>query len=230
MTQRISFVLFAVLFVSVSVIAQTSPEPRSTPAPAVQPTPKPTATEKVTIKTNVTKEQYADLLKKVKAGDMSVDFALLRLAYTATTDYSPYGGAELRSQMATQFRAGSFDDTIKTANKMLETNYVDLHAHYWAALAYSELNKTKEAESHKAVLSKLMSAIQQNDGLSAKTAMLSIGIAEQYFVMSIMGFERQSKALVQEDGSVFDVHTSYNKETKETRKFYFNIDKVFGKF
>jgi len=230
MMQRISFVLFAVLFVSVSLIAQTSPEVKPTPAPAVQPTPKSSATDKVTIKTKVTKEQYADLLKKVKAGDMSIDFALLRLAFTETKDYSPYGGGELRSEMASQFRAGNFDDAIKTANKMLETNYVDLHAHYWASLAYSELKKAKEADAHKSMLSKLVSAIQQNDGLSAKNAMISIGIAEQYFVMSVMGFDRQSKALVQEDGSIFDVHTSYNKETKETRKFFFNIDKVFGKF
>jgi hypothetical protein len=75
-----------------------------------------------------------------------------------------------------------------------------------------------------------MDAILVNDGLTAKTGMISIGISEQYFVMSYLGFKQQMKALTREEGSIFDVHTSYNEETKETRKFYFNIDKVFGRF
>jgi hypothetical protein len=59
--------------------------------------------------------------------------------------------------------------------------------------------------------------------------MISIGISEQYFVMNYMGFGRGSKALVRNGGSIFDVHTVENPRTGETRKFYFNIDKVFGR-
>lgn len=112
---------------------------------------------------------------------------------------------------------------------MLKTNYCDLHSHYAAAIANRELGYQDEVDFHNAVFKGLMDAILVNDGKTAKTGMISIGIAEQYFVMSYLGFERQSKALTRENGSIFDVHTSYNAETKETRKFYFNIDKVFGR-
>jgi hypothetical protein len=178
----------------------------------------------------LTARDYEDLLDKLKKGDTDVDYARLRLAYTETKDYAPYGGGELRNQMMTALGEKNYKEALKRAEEMLKTNYVDLYAHFTATAAYQNLGKEKESKFHKAVFDGLMNAITQNDGLTAKTAMISIGISEQYFVMGYMGFEKQSKGLTREDGSIFDVHTSYNSETKETRKFYFNIDKVFGKF
>jgi hypothetical protein len=35
---------------------------------------------------------YNDLVAKVKGGDLSVDFKALRIAFTKTKSYSPYGG------------------------------------------------------------------------------------------------------------------------------------------
>ena len=166
----------------------------------------------------------------MKKGDTNIDFVKLRLAYTETEDYSPYGGGEQRGKITKALSAKNYKDALKEAEKMLETNYVDLLAQYAAFIANQELKKDKEAAFHKAVFKGLMDAIFVNDGLTAKTAYISIGISEQYFVMGYLGFERQSKGLVNENGSVFDVHTAYNSDTKETRKFYFNIDRVFGKF
>lgn len=178
----------------------------------------------------LTAKDYEDWLGKLKKGDTTIDFVKLRLAYTETEDYSPYGGSEERGKITKALSAKKYKDALKAAEKMLKTNYVDLLAHYASSIANQELKKEKEAEFHKAVFKGLIDAILINDGLTAKTGMISIGISEQYFVMSYLGFERQSKSLANENGSMFDVHTAYNSETKATRKFYFNIDKVFGKF
>lgn len=185
--------------------------------------------EKITIKTKVTKADYDDLLAKLKKGDTSINFAKMRLAYTETKDYKPYGGGEDRGEMYKAFNEGDDKKALSVATKMLETNYVEIAAHFIAWKANEQLGDKTAAATHQKIYNGLLAAIKENDGLSEKTAMISIGIAEQYFVMGQMGFTRESKALVQKDGSIFDVHTSTNA-AKESRKFYFNIDKVFGRF
>lgn len=211
---------------ALSFIAKAQDKPTE-PANKVEP-----ETAKTEPKTaqKLTAKDYEDLLAKLKAGDMTIDFAKLRLAYTETKNYSPYGGSDTRNEMFKLLNEDKYKDALKIAEKMLETNYVDLHSHFIAAASNKELKNDKQAEFHLNVFKGLMNAITENDGLTAKTAMISIGISEQYFVMSILGFERKMKALTNENGSMFDVHTAENPETKETRKFYFNIDKVFGKF
>ena len=176
----------------------------------------------------LTAQDYENMLAKLKEGDTTINFVDFRLAYTETEDYSPYDGGELRGKMMKAIRNKKYKDALKSSKKMLKTNYCDLHSHYTAYAAYKEMKKEKEATFHKTVLQGLMDAILVNDGLSTKTGIISIGISEQYFVMNLLGFQRKSKALTRENGSTFDVHTAYNKKTKETRKFYFNIDKVFG--
>lgn len=187
-----------------------------------------TATTKKPVNAAAVKE-YEELVKKVKSGDLKVDFARLRMVYTDTPDYSPYGGSEERNAMAKAYRAGEYKKAVDAAQEMLKKNFPDLLAHQILALSYDKLDKAKEAEFHSAVLDAMLEAILKNDGLTAKTGIVAIGISEQYFIMSWLGYERQSKALVQDNGSVFDVHTAYNEKTKDTRKFYFNIDKVFGR-
>lgn len=188
------------------------------------------ADETITIKSKVSKEDYEELLGKIKKGDTAINFAKMRLAYTETKDYSPYGGGPERGDMFKAYREADHKSALAIAKTLLETNYVDVSSHFISWKSNAGLGNKTEAEFHEKVYNGLMAAIQQNDGLSAKTAMISIGISEQYFVMGQMGFSRQSKALTQENGSMFDVHTSVNSSTQETRKFYFNIDKVFGKF
>lgn len=213
--------LFIFMFVLAGVtVAQTSGKTD---------TAKPPVDEKVTIKTKVTKADYDELLAKLKKGDTTINFAKLRLAYTETKDYKPYGGTENRGPMYKAYADGDFKAALSSANKMLETNYVEVAAQYIAWKSNEQLGDKTAAATHQKIYDGLMSAINQNDGLSEKTAIISIGIAEQYFLMGQMGYTRQSKALTQKDGSMFDVHTSANSKG-ETRLFYFNIDKVFGKF
>ena len=166
----------------------------------------------------------------MKKGDTTIDFVKLRLAYTETKDYSPYGGMEERNAMYQALGQKDFKNALKLAEEMLKTNYVDVIGQFVAFSANAELGNTKEAEFHKKVFLGLMDAIAVNDGKTAKTAMISIGISEQYFVMNYFGFPRGNKSLLRENGSIFDVHQVTNPETKENRYFYFNIDKVFGRF
>ncbi len=214
---KLLFIFLFVLTASVTLYAQE---------PTVKNTPKET---KTTTENKLTAKDYEELLAKLKKGDLTIDFVKLRLSYTETKNYSPYGGSDERGKMLKALNEDKFKDALKIAEKMLETNYIDLHSHYTATIANRELKKEKEAAFHDAVFTGLMKAILKNDGLTAETGMISLGISEQYFIMNYFGFERGSKALVRENDSIFDVHSVKNPETNESRKFYFNIDKVFGR-
>lgn len=227
MKKLIVLAFFVTATCALTGFGQTPPKATASPSPS------PTvavAKSKVTVKTVTTAKEYEDMVKKVKGGDLNVDFALMRVAYTYTKDHSPYGGGEERSAMATAFKDKKFDETIKIADKYLIENYVDLHAHYYATLAYLELGKSKESDFHKNVLKRLLDAIWENDGLTPQTGLIALGISEQYFVMSVEGYQQKMKTLESHDGSKYDVHHVENSKSGEQRKIFFNIDKVFGKF
>src|SRR5438132_558402 len=72
------------------------------------------------------KNPYEVLLESVKKSDASVDFKELRLAYTETSAYSPYGGdRESRQAMFAALNAHDYDKTLENAEKILAKNYLD---------------------------------------------------------------------------------------------------------
>jgi outer membrane protein assembly factor BamD (BamD/ComL family) len=217
--KKLSFIF--ILFICVTIGA-TNPLAQDTDPPK----------EKETAKTaKLTAKDYDEMVAKVNRGDMTVDFHQMRLAYTETKQYAPYGGMQERDGMYAAMRSKDYEKALSLAEDRLKQHFVDLNAVYIAALSSKQLSKTTESDFYLKVLKKMMDDILRNgDGLTAKTAIFAIGISEQYFIMSFLGFQRVTKTLERTDGSVFDVHASENPETKETRKFYFNIDKVFGKF
>ncbi|MDQ3800875.1 MAG: DUF4919 domain-containing protein [Acidobacteriota bacterium] len=196
------------------------------------------AAQEKTTATTATAKDYEDLLGKLKKGDTSVDFKKLRFAFTETKNYSPYGNrSEDSSKMLQFYREKNYKEALKSAEKVLETTYVDLNAHFVAALSSNETGNAEKAEFHKKVyLGLINSIIEGRDGKSAKTAFEVIYVPEEYALLNYLGYRRGSQALVTENGSKFDVLTVTNPENNETLKLYFNIDtvwkgyeKVFGK-
>jgi hypothetical protein len=197
------------------------------------------AQEKTTPTTaTATAKDYEDLLGKLKKGDTSIDFKKLRFAFTETKNYSPYGNrSEDSSKMLQFYREKNYKEALKSAEKVLETSYVDLNAHFVAALSNNETGNAEKAEFHKKVyLGLINSILSGRDGKSAKTAFEVIYVPEEYALLNYLGYRRGSQALITENGSKFDVLTVTNPENNETLKLYFNIDtvwkgyeKVFGK-
>ncbi|HEX8368039.1 MAG TPA: DUF4919 domain-containing protein [Pyrinomonadaceae bacterium] len=183
-------------------------------------------------------KDYEDLLGKLKKGDTNIDFKKLRFAFTETKNYSPYGNrSEDGEKMSQAFREKNYKDALKSAEKVLETSYVDINAHFIAAVASKEAGNNEKFEFHKKVyLGLINSIINGKDGKSAKTAFEVIYVPEEYALLNYLGYRRGSQTLVNENGSKFDVLTVTNPENNETLKLYFNIDtvwkgyeKVFGK-
>jgi Domain of unknown function (DUF4919) len=198
--------------------------------PTIQPTPTPKVEAKPT-EAKLTAKDYEDLLDKLKKGDTSIDFKKFRLAFTETKEFAPYGGSDVRQKMNAALNKDDYKEALKLAEERLKTYYVDIDAHFTAFIANRELGKTKEAEFHRAVgIGLLDSILDGADGKTAKTAYFVISIREEYLVMASKGLRVNMQSLKMEDGHTFDVLSGTNADTKETGSFYFNIDKVFGRF
>ncbi len=74
------------------------------------------------------KRSFAVLLERAKRSDATLDFRELRMAYTETADYNPYGGdRETRKQMFAALNAKDFDSAVESAEKILK-NFVEINA------------------------------------------------------------------------------------------------------
>lgn len=172
---------------------------------------------------------YSTLLAKLKGGDTNIDYRNLRMSYTETKDYSAYGlDAEERNKLLRTFNDKKYADALKMAEKILETNYVEMNSHFVAFAAYEKLGDAKKSAFHKTVFSGLMNSIVNGkDGKSSKTAYEIICVPEEYLVLNFLGYQRGTQSVVNEDGHQFDVLSVTKTDTKETTKLYFNIDVVW---
>src|SRR5437667_11157702 len=65
-------------------------------------------------------QKYAALLDRAKKSDATLDFKELRMAYTETADYSPYGGdRETRKQMFAPLNAKELEPPMAAAAQIL---------------------------------------------------------------------------------------------------------------
>jgi len=172
---------------------------------------------------------YADLVKKVAAGDTSVDFKAMRMAYTETDDYSSYGmDSATRSKMFQLLDQKKYKEALDVAADELKTNYVEMNAHIVSSIAYRGLGETAKADFHKAVYLGLVNSVVVGvTGDSAKSAYTVISVPEEYVIVSALGLRRSGQALQNENGHKYDVLTVMDPETNKTRSLYFNIDIVW---
>lgn len=174
------------------------------------------------------KVSYQQLLERVKKSDQTVDFTALRMAYTETPDYSPYGDREEHKAMYEAFKAKDYAKTIKLAEKSLEKNYVDADTHFISYLAYKELKDEKKTAFHDFMVKGLLKSIIGGlDGKTTATAFKVIAVDEEYVLLRFMGMRVTGQGLVQEKEHAYDAMTVVDPETNQTMTFYFNIDKPF---
>jgi Domain of unknown function (DUF4919) len=176
------------------------------------------------------KDTYAALLDRVKKQDASVNFTDLRMAYTETKAYSPYGeDKETRKAMFAGLNAKDFEAALAASEKMLTANYIDLNAHFGAFVSHRELGHADKADFHKYVFQGLLKSITDSgDGKTMETAFVVISVAEEYVWFNVMGMRVANQALVEEKGHHYDKMTTTDPQTNKEAVFYFNIDKPWN--
>jgi uncharacterized protein DUF4919 len=199
----------ALICVALVVSIRAQPEPKPSPEPA--------------------KPSFATLLERAKKGDESVDFGELRMAYTETAEYSPYGtDRESRNKMLSAINAGDYNTALELANKMLSRNFLNPIAHFGARTAHRALGHIAEADRHKQFLERLIRSIQKSgDGKTPATAFVVISNDEEsFFLTGSLRLSPTALAQITRDGHNYELVTAVDENTNEKRDYYFNIDKL----
>jgi len=168
---------------------------------------------------------YYALVKRLKNNDMSINFQTLRIAYTRTPDYKPYGGSEAKDAALAALNKKDFAGALKFAQTVLDTNYVDLHIHLLCRVAYRETGNTEKEAFHTSVLRGLANSIYTSgDGSSPEKAMVVISVPEEYFVINASGLKVLKQKSLAVNGHDYDAMDVENKKTGEKKTLYFNTD------
>ncbi|HVF45471.1 MAG TPA: DUF4919 domain-containing protein [Pyrinomonadaceae bacterium] len=208
--------------------AEDKQKPEATQTP--QATPAPAATPKQGASPKATAARYWELLDKLKRGERDVDFTELRMSYTETADYNPYGdNSDARRAMFAALRTSKWDDALSQSAKILEKNYADIDGHVGAYSANRQRGDAAKADFHKYVFLGLIESVRSGgDGSSAERAIVVISTDEEYALLSFLGLQRTNQALLNSGGHAYDRLAAVDPETKKTYYFYFRIDIPFG--
>jgi hypothetical protein len=176
------------------------------------------------------KVSYENLLERVKKQDAAVNFKELRLAYTETKQYSPYGGnIEARNAMFVALKAEQYAKVLASSEKILAANYLDINAHFGAYVANRELGHSEKADYHKNIFQKLLRSISDSgNGKTIETAFMVISTDEEYALFNFMGLRPTAQALIEDKGHHYDKMTVTDPKKDQNITYYFNIDKPFN--
>jgi len=184
---------------------------------------------RVTVAQETTKQaaNYESLVKRLKNGDQTIDFRQLRLAYMDSTSYSkgPDTGPQKKA-MTAALNSQDFNNAIKNADVVLDSDYVDMDAHFAEYIANRELKILEKADFHKFVFQGLLKSITDSgDGKTPETAIQVIQVHEEYVLLRVMGVGLpESQSLIHKNGHSYDQIKFKDPKSGESMTLYFNVD------
>jgi len=175
-------------------------------------------------------DDYPALLARVRNFDNTVDFKALRLAYTKTPDYNPYGRDNSKDDaMGKALEEKKFEEAIKIAQSILEKNYVHIFAHFVSRIAYRELgDQNKFAYHHFVTNGLIQSILRSGTGLDPEGAFLVISIDEEYMILDVLGLKSIKQSTLKVADQTYDKLSIVDRKTGETGEMFFNVTIPFG--
>jgi hypothetical protein len=173
--------------------------------------------------------EYATLLASLKAGNTAIDYARLRLSYMDSPEYKAAKDVSKSEEAMTDaLNKKDYPAALKAAEAVLESNYVNIDAHFVALVANQEMGAADKAAFHRAIFRGLINSIRNSgDGKSLETAWVVINVHEEYVVLRALGFKPSQQSLVNKNGHSYDVMKVKNAEDGTEQTFYFNVDIPF---
>jgi hypothetical protein len=170
---------------------------------------------------------YALLVDRLKAGDRTVDFTELRIAFTETPSYHGMMMGFYQPLWRT-LNQRDFERAIEVADRVLQQNYAEPNAHMVAAAAHRALEHRDQAEFHQFVADGLLRSITtRGDGLTAETAYQVIDISEEYALFRSLNLTVKSQGIAGtpvEGKPIVDRIVVVAAGTTEERVIFFSVD------
>lgn len=179
---------------------------------------------------SLSEDDYYIKLDSIK-NRLSSDFFALRMAYTHTDNYSPYGIDESDSlkKASELIDSSKFDSAILVLNRVYDTNFVSIPAHLYLGYIYNQLGDSVQSNFHYYIYNGLLNSIYQSgDGQSPETAYIVISTKEEYNFLSWFNLQVNSQSLVAKDAYSFDLMKVTDKNSGGKFEIYFNIELAFS--
>ena len=173
--------------------------------------------------------EYATLLASLKAGKTDIDYARLRLSFMDSPEYKAAKDvSKSEDAMTDALNKKDYPAALKSAETVLESNYVNIDAHFVAFVANREMGAADKAAFHRTIFRGLISSIlNSGDGKSPEKAWVVIDVHEEYVVLRALGFKPSGQSLVNQDGHSYDVMKVKKADDGTEQTFYFNVDIPF---
>lgn len=170
---------------------------------------------------------YGQLVERLKAGDRTVDFTELRIAFMQTSAYRGMMMGFYQPLWRT-LNSGDFEGALRVAENVLTQNYVEPNAHMVAARAHRELGHSEQAEFHQFVVDGLLRSItSKGDGTTAESAYQVIDISEEYALFRSLNVSVKSQSIVGPPLSgrpIMDRVVVVDGRANEERIIFFSVD------
>jgi hypothetical protein len=172
----------------------------------------------------LTASTYSDMVQKLKSGDLSVDFAKLRMSYASTSNYDPEEGSDQIKDMFGKLNAKDYRGALKAANAVLDKQYVNIDAHLVASSAYEGLHDDVAAKMHHDIVVGLVrSILDSGSGTSTATAYKVISVGEEYSVMRVLGWIPNKQSYVHEGARSYDEMEMLDQRSNTPVTRYFDV-------
>ena len=173
--------------------------------------------------------EYASLLASLKTGNTDINYTRLRLSYMDSPEYKAAKDVSNSEDAMTEaLNKKDFLGALKYSEAVLESNYVNIDAHYVDFMANREMGAMDKAEFHRTVFRGLINSIRNSgDGKSPETAWVVISVHEEYVLLRVLGLKPSGQSVMQKDGHSYDIMKVKNVTDETVQTFYFNVDIPF---
>lgn len=167
---------------------------------------------------------YDDMVKKVQGGDLSINFADLRMKYAASPKYEPEEGSDQIKEMYGKLNAKDFKGALDEANAVLAKQYVNIDAHVVASFAAAGLQDDAAGKLHHDIAVGLArSILDSSDGASTDTAYKVISVQEEYAIMRLMGWMPGKQSYLSQRSRTYDKMEMIDRKDNSAVTRYFDV-------
>ena len=175
-------------------------------------------------------DEYSRLVARAAAHDTSVDFRALRLAWLKSAAHKN-GKADpdaLKDPLFAAAKSGDYQRVREAAVKLLSAEYIDMFGHKFLRQACAQLHDDACAEQgHFVEFGLLTSIMKSGDGKACDTGWEVVSVAEEYFIIGMLGDTPAEQSLIQGKHGACDL-LHVRDENGKPQDYYFRIDAVLA--
>jgi len=175
-------------------------------------------------------DDYCNTVKKLEAGQVTIDYKKFRESFLQSEQFKVASGKtketkKLTDQLYEQMKTNDYPALIKSCKELLSIDYTNMRAHKILRQTYAQTGDSILASRYKQIQFGLLNSIVKNgDGKTCATGWPVIQIAEEYFILEMVGAKLNKQSVDQTGGLCDKMEVSVDGQSKT---YYFDVTKVF---